>query len=263
MPMKEAMSRYLDLLLEPGSIRAIATWPKFSITSFKMVSALARQGILPRTVIDVGANVGQFAIASAMIFSNVEVHSFEPVPEIICELKKNVRTLSNVTVYPFALGERQGSCGFNINAHSQSSSILRLGKSHLQAFPDEREDRTIEVPLTTLDAVFDKIDLMPPVLLKLDVQGYEAQTLIGGTHTLQRCKYVVAEASFKPLYEGEIPFIELIAMMEREKFEFSRPVGWLTEPHTGEVLQLDALFQRTAPLDRRTPAVASRVEVLR
>ncbi len=74
MSVKAAILKYLDLLLEPGAVRAIATWPKFSITSFKLVSGLAQQGILPRTVIDVGANVGQFAIASAMIFANVEVH---------------------------------------------------------------------------------------------------------------------------------------------------------------------------------------------
>ena len=135
MSMRDAIRRYLDLLLEPGSIRAIASWPKFSVTSFKMVSGLARQGIHPKTVIDVGANKGQFAIASAMIFSNVETHSFEPVPETVTALKENVRTLPNVTVYPVALGERQGSCSFHVNSHSQSSSILSLGSRISTLFP--------------------------------------------------------------------------------------------------------------------------------
>lgn len=261
--MKNVIRRYLDLLLEPGSVRAIASWPKFSITSFKLVSGLARQGILPRTVIDVGANVGQFAIASAMIFSNVKIHSFEPVPEIVSKLRANIRTLGNVIVYPFALGERQCKCSFHVNSHSQSSSILALGKPHLEAFPEERESRMIEVQLTTLDAVFDEIELMPPVLLKLDVQGYEAQTLAGGTNTLKRCEYVVAEASFRPMYDGEIPFTGLVEMMARENFEFARPVGWLTEPRTGEVLQIDTLFQRAIAFDGRTVVADSTSEALK
>jgi FkbM family methyltransferase len=189
-----------------------------------------------------------------MIFSNVEIHSFEPVPETATTLRKNVQTLPNVKVYPVALGERQGSRTFHINSHSQSSSILSLSESHLGAFPAEREVRTIDVELTTLDAVFDKIDLIPPILLKIDVQGYEAQTLKGGSRTLKRCDYVVAETSFKPMYQGETPFIEILAIMERMNFQFVRPVGWLTEPRTGEVLQLDALFRRMMVSEGQTLA---------
>jgi FkbM family methyltransferase len=241
------MFRHIELLLKPGAIRALATWPIFSATSFRMVSALARQGILPKTVIDVGANRGQFAIATAMLFPKVEIHAFEPVPEAALDLRRNVQKFPNVKVYELALGERQGHSIFHVNSHSQSSSILELGQAHLVAFPDEREDRTIDVELTTLDAIFDQIDLTPPTLLKLDVQGYEAHIIEGGSQTLGRCDYVVSEASFKAMYQGEIPFIQLLAMMERRNFQFLRPVGWLAEPRTGEVLQLDALFRRVVP----------------
>jgi FkbM family methyltransferase len=261
MPLSDRIVSYLELLLDPAALKAIATWPKFSVTSFKMVSALKRQGILPRTVIDVGANVGQFAIAAAMIFPGVEVHSFEPVPESVAALKENVRSFPNIKAYPLALGERQGSCTFHVNAHSQSSSILSLDRSHLEAFPDAREARAIEVELGTLDRVFDTVDLVPPVLLKLDVQGYEAQTLAGGPHTLKRCEYVVAEVSLKPMYQGESLFPQILAQMERSAFEFMRPVGWLTDPRSGEVLQLDALFHRAITSGQRAPDAYSRTAV--
>jgi FkbM family methyltransferase len=262
MPISDTILKYVNLLLDPGAIWAIATWPRFSITSFKMISALARQGIVPRTVIDVGANIGQFAIAAAMIFPEAQIHSFEPVPETASALKKNVRTLPNVKVYPLALGERQGHCTFHVNSHSHSSSILALGESHRAVFPDEREVRTIDVELTTLDAVFEKVDLKPPVLLKLDVQGYEAKTFAGGPRTLKRCDYVVAETSFKPMYQGEIPFIEILAMIQRSNFEFLRPIGWLTDPHIGEVLQMDALFQRKNPSEGQTTLAANSAKIL-
>jgi FkbM family methyltransferase len=242
--LKDKVASLLGLVLDPGAIRAIATWPKFSATSFKMISALARQGIAPGTVIDVGANVGQFAIASAMIWPDVKVHSFEPVPETVSILKENVRKLPNIKVYPMALGERQGECSFHVNSYSHSSSILSLAQPHRAAFPEAQETRTMLVELTTLDKVFADLELTPPVLLKLDVQGYEVETLNGGQRTLQRCEYVILEASFKPMYEGEVAFTGVLATMERLNYEFLRPVGWLSDPSTGEVLQVDALFRR-------------------
>ena len=84
-----------------------------------------------------------------MTFPGVEIHSFEPVPETVCALRKNVKNVPNVKVYPLALGEKQGHTAFHINSHSQSSSVLALDKSHLDAFPGQREARTIDVGLDT------------------------------------------------------------------------------------------------------------------
>jgi hypothetical protein len=95
------------------------------------------------------------------------------------------------------------------------------------------------------DKVFNAITLEPPVLLKLDVQGYESTTLRGGRDTLKRVDYVILEASFKPMYEGEMLFMDIVRLMEEYGFQFLRPVGWLSEPKTGEILQMDALFKRT------------------
>lgn len=236
----------LPLAENPRSVAALLTWPKFSVTSFDMVSRLAGQGVLPRTVLDVGANVGQFAVAAAKLFPEVRVHSFEPVPECFEKLRKNVSGLGKVTVYPYALGEGEGEVPFHVNTHSHSSSALPLAQGHRDAFPEAREAREIMVKVLTLDQVFANAEIRPPVLLKLDVQGYETQVLRGGTQTLERVDYVVLEASFKPMYEGELLFTEVVRFMEERGFRFERPVGWFTAPESGEVLQMDALFVRSA-----------------
>lgn len=238
------LSAISQLLQHKGAVSAYLNWPKFSITSFNMISALRTQGIYPKTVIDVGANVGQFAVATAKIFSGVSVHSFEPNPECVSALQKNIASLPNVLVYPLALGEAEGEVSFHVNSHSHSSSILPLAKSHLMAFPDAREVNMIQVKLCTLDKVFADIELSSPVMLKLDVQGYEAQVLRGATETLKRIDYVVLEASFKPMYQGEILFMDIVKLMEGFEFSFLRPVGMLSDPQTNEIIQMDALFQR-------------------
>ena len=50
--------------------------------------------------------------------------------------------------------------------------------------------------------------------------------------------------SFKPMYEGELLFMDLARVIEEEGLRFARPVGWLSAPGTGEILQMDALFVR-------------------
>jgi len=229
----------------PSAWYAFAAWPKFSMTSYRMVSSLMRQRVAPKTIIDVGANVGQFAVACAKIFPGVAVHSFEPLPHCLKQLDRNVARLG-VRVYPVALGEHAGEVTIHVNSHSHSSSILSLGDRHRQAFPGAREIQTIRVPVSTLDRELESVSLENPVLLKLDVQGYEPQVLNGASETLKRVDYVLLEASFRPLYEGEKTFIEIARMMEDRGFEFLRPVAWLSDPHNGEVLQMDALFARAA-----------------
>lgn len=222
----------------------LLTWPKFSMTSFSMISALNKQGLRPATIIDVGANVGQFAIAAAKLLPGVQVHSFEPNPPSAAQLRHNVRNLKMIQVHELALGEQAGTVDFHVNAHSHSSSILPLANSHLDAFPEARESKVIQVPVSTLDVVFDGVNLPGPVLLKLDVQGYELPVLLGGKKLLERVELVLLEASFKPLYQGEPLFMDIVAQMRELGFEFLRPVGFLQSPQTGEFLQMDALFQR-------------------
>lgn len=238
------MMRILRFLHDVGAIKALISWPKFSLTSYVMLSSLVKQGILPRTVIDVGANVGQFAVAAIKLFPDVQVHSFEPQPDCVARLREHVTKLSNVTVYAFALGEREDEVTFHINSHNHSSSILPLAAAHRASFPDAREVGEISVKVTTLDKVFDHVELASPVMLKLDIQGYEAMALRGATQTLKRVDYVVLEASFKPMYEGEPTFVEMVKLMEKFGFALLRPIGWLADPNSGEILQMDLIFSR-------------------
>lgn len=188
--------------------------------------------------------MGQFAVASAKLFPDVRVHSFEPVPDCAAELRKTVAGLETVTVYPLALGEEAGEARLRVNAYTHASSFLPVTRTHRETFPEVRESGEVSVEVSTLDLVFAGVELRGPVLLKLDVQGFEADVIRGGPETLKRVDYVVLEASFRRMYEGEPLFTEIVRLMEDHGFGFKRPVGWLTAPGTGEVLQMDALFAR-------------------
>jgi len=234
----------LIIFLNPLMFFRMISWSVFSLTSFQMLNKLKDQNLSASTVIDVGANIGQFAVAASKLLDTPRIYAFEPFPQSAQAFSKNTQKLPNITLYPIGLGEQEGETEFHVNSHSHSSSILALADSHKQAFPQAQEAEIIKIKVSTLDTVFKDIELQSPVLLKLDVQGYEPFVLRGGQETLKRVDYVILEASFKPLYEGEMLFTEIIALMESYGFRFLRPVGWLEAPKTGEILQADTLFER-------------------
>jgi FkbM family methyltransferase len=209
-----------------------------------MVRRLQHQGISPRTIIDVGANVGQFAVACATIFPAARIYAFEPNPASAGSLEKNVSGFENVTVFTQALGNEQGEAIFHINSHSHSSSLLPLGAYHKEAFPQAKEVSHIRVPILRLDDLEDRLTFEAPVMLKLDVQGFEPQVLAGALKTMARTDYVLVESSFKPLYRGEVHFRELQELLFRHGFAFERPLDFLKHPKTNEILQMDALFSK-------------------
>ena len=160
------------------------------------------------------------------------------------KLQKNVQKLKNVSVYQLAVGDTDGETVCLINSHSQSSSLLPISKEHQIAFPEAREIGQVPTKISRLDTIFSTRKIRSPILLKIDVQGYEGHVLRGGEETLKQIQYVVAETSFKSLYQGEPIFMDLVRLMESFGFQFVRPVGWLSDPLTREVLQMDALFVR-------------------
>lgn len=240
--MSKALRSLVTLLTDPHAIAACLTWPRFSFASYSITTGLARQGVMPRTVIDVGANVGQFAIASAKTFPGAKVYSFEPAPDCVESLRSNTRALSGIEIFPVAVGDTSGTVELHVNRHAHSSSLLPLDARHRDAFPEAVETGSVAVPLRTIDEMLDGKDLPYPVLMKLDVQGYEPQALRGAVRTLARIDYLLIEVSFKPMYQGEMLFDQVAALAEQLGFRFLRPLDWLAHPGSGEILQMDALF---------------------
>ena len=241
--MLKLLKTLLIFLSSPQMIVTALTFKVFSVTSYKMLHSVKDEKIDPAVIIDVGANKGQFAVSAANIFPNCKVFSFEPDPEVYSKLVKNTASYDTVTCFQTALGNSEGEIEFNRNSYSLSSSILPMTDDHLRAFPKATEKETISVPLTTLDTIANELELTRPVLLKLDVQGYEKLVLEGACSSLESIDFIILEASFRTLYEGEMLFSECLLVMREYGFEVIRPIGYLTDPKTEQILQMDLLFR--------------------
>lgn len=238
-------ARILRLLREKKAIRSALTWPKFSIESFLVVSSLARRDVNPKSVIDAGANVGQFAVACWKILSPTIIHCFEPDPATVKRLQQNVSTLPGVQVHAIALGAIPGAIDFNVNRDSQVSSALELSGERLKAFPSDTVSKKIRVTVETLDRLSGELRLEKPILLKLDVQGYERQVLEGSSAILNDIEFVLVEMSFDQLYVGAPTFTELTDWLKQAGFVFVGPLTFHECPQTTDVIEMDALYRRT------------------
>jgi FkbM family methyltransferase len=245
------MIRLGQVLVQPGGLRSYIRWRPFSITSFTMLRAMKQQGLDFRTVIDGGANVGQFSRAVTEIYPHAKIIAFEALPDVAETLRRNLSDRPLVRVIHSALGRSDGALEFFPNQYSLASSALPLHPNQRSSFPNVHQLDPIRVPMVCLDTVLADELLTPPVLLKLDLQGYELEALKGASQTLARTTHVLLETAFKPIYEGEPLFEELSDFMRTASFRFERPIDFLADVR-GEIVQMDALFTRTEAGQQRS-----------
>ena len=140
-----------------------------------------------RTVIDVGANEGQFAATARRLFPSSRILSFEPIEACYEKLPRKPRRRPTLReAFQYALGDQAAVATFHQNKFSPSSSLLAMKEAHKQAFPFTAEEDLVQVPVRRLDDVVGSRALEEPILLKLDVQGSWARVLGGRARHLLR-----------------------------------------------------------------------------
>jgi len=200
----------------------------------------------PRTILDVGAAHGPFAVAATLAFPGVRVLAFEPLPEVFRVLQAAAARRPGVRAFPFALGGEDGTAPLHVSPNTGSSSIAPMLAAHEEAFPGTAVVREETVEVRRLDSVVreEGLELEPPVLMKIDVQGTEDRVLAGAEATLPRIDALIVEMSLRPLYEGQALEPELRARIEDAGFVRVGRFDEIVAPGSGEVVQVDGLFRR-------------------
>ena len=197
-----------------------------------------------RTVLDVGANTGQFALAAQLVFPRAAIHAFEPLPDCFARLQAQAARFPAIHAWNLALGEHAGTAAFERNEYTPSSSMLPLDAWHKEAFPRARAVRPLEVVVDRLDDVAGRLALADPLLLKIDVQGTEDRVLRGGERTVARASVILVETSFVPLYVGQTTHRDVCDLLQGWGFVYAGALDQLLDPRTGHVLSADSIFVR-------------------
>jgi FkbM family methyltransferase len=197
-----------------------------------------------QTVIDVGANVGQFAKEIRVPLPEAQIYSFEPIKECYEELTRAFQNDTAFKAFNVGLGEKEETLQITVSPYSPSSSLLKMAALHEDVFPRTKGGFKERVSMERLDTVGANLDLIPNILIKLDVQGFEDRVIRGGQQVIAKARVLIVETSFDTIYEGGPLFDSIYDQLRSLGFRYAGTLGGKSNPFTGSALFEDSIFVR-------------------
>jgi FkbM family methyltransferase len=170
-----------------GLLRSIALYrrPGRQRGLKRLYGTFVRPGDL---VFDVGAHVGDRTAAFAAL--GARVIALEPQPVVLAMLRRLVGNNPRVTIRAEAVGRQAGTAKLAVSRRNPTVSTLAEDwrthiVEHNPTFAEVRWQETVDVPVTTLDALIAEHGV--PAFCKIDVEGFEAEVLAGLSRPIPSC----------------------------------------------------------------------------
>jgi FkbM family methyltransferase len=205
-------------------------------------------GQLPiRTIIDAGANRGQFAREAHAAFPRARLVCFEPQPQAFEALQRlAAEHPERISAINVALGETQGMVKMQVHLDWDFSSSLltTTGLAH-ELYPQQVRQTTIDVPVTTLDAFCASAPtaLEPDILVKIDAQGYDDRVIRGGRAVFAKARACIVEINLDNLYQDQATFKGIFLLLDELGYRYAGNLDQ-TYGSDGHVIFIDAVFVR-------------------
>lgn len=156
------------------------------------------------TIVDVGGNIGNHSIFFATQVENSVIYTFEPIPEIYAILRKNIEInnlLNKVKLYNYACGANEG------NASIYHADVQNIGATSII------KDSSGTLKIIKLDDILNNKEID---FIKIDVEGFEYDVLIGAQNILKNYSPIVWIEIFP---ENYIKITKLLNKLSYKKFE--------------------------------------------
>ena len=215
---------------------------QFNVAQYKLRAVKAR-GLDITSAVDGGAASGSWCRELRTTWPGARLLAVEPRDDVQAELERNRAELGNMDVARDLLGETAGERTFYLHAEQSSVNKDFAGAG-----------ASVQLPMTTLDALVERLRFPGPDLIKLDLQGEELPALRGATRCLSRAKAVLLEVSFIDFQPGMPLIADVFAFMKQQGFVPYDVLALWHRPLDGAMAQGDVLFVREdSPLraDRR------------
>ena len=198
-----------------------------------------------QTIVDIGANKGQFAMKISEFFPKAKLYCFEPLPEPFEALSAwSESRKGRVELFNLAIGDKNKEVEIYLHQnHSPSSSLLKSTDLLEDLFPFTKIQNRICVKQTTLDDIFYEkgLKLSHEVLIKVDVQGYEDRVIAGGSKLFANASACIMEVGIDPLYKNQAVFRDLVTMLDKLGYHYAGNLDQ-TYGNDGHCIFLDAVF---------------------
>lgn len=192
---------------------------------------------------DIGSNKGQFALVTRNLKPDIHLYCFEPQLVAFKTLNRIFANQHGFISFNKGLGSVECRRKILTAKSDDSSSYLQPSEKQILLSQSSSITSTQETEITVLDRFTHFIDPKDSVFIKIDVQGFEYEVLVGGHNFLNHVQYVYCECSFIELYLGQKLFSDIHFLLSQYGF-IVKDILNKTYNSEGELAQADILFQK-------------------
>ena len=190
-------------------------------------------------IVDVGANRTNWSRMAKKVFPSASFCLLEPQKEMKDSLDRFCQEYNDSFYYLAGAGAKKGRLILTIWDDLAGSSFLPKPDDTLK---DTGKQRDIEI--ITIDDLISSSEIMPPELMKLDIQGFELEALKGAETTFGYTEVYILEVSLFSFRNvpGQPIFSEVINFMLERDYVVYDFAGFLRRPLDGALGQCDICF---------------------
>ncbi len=244
----------VDLLVDDERLHRQLSMGQKRVGEFFLSQEVARllRATEANVVLDVGANIGQYATGLREIGYRGRIASFEPVAEPFARLEHAAAGDDAWSVHPYALGAEDGTAEIN-QVPGTMSSMLTASEFGKQ-WSDKLQQQTTEtIQIRRLESVIDDVTAgLDDVraYLKMDTQGFDLQVFEGAGPALDRVVAMQSEVSCVPIYDGMPRLPEQWKIYEAAGFEAVGVYPVTRDAPTLRAIEFDLVMVRAAEVRR-------------
>lgn len=215
-----------------------------SLRQLSILSDLKQEGRFDGVThfLDAGAHHGEYAESCLSVIPGLQGLCFEPTPETFSRLESRFRGRHAVRCLQVALGAKEGTATLMRSPIDQANSLLPMDTAHVEAWEGSASQPSVQVKVRPLDDLLVENGVKGCFLLKVDVQGYEKELLLGAENTLKQTRLLQLEMSFVNLYDKGATFEDVWSHVHSKGFRLLRMGEFINSPKDGLPLQGDLLF---------------------
>ncbi|MGO9545637.1 MAG: FkbM family methyltransferase [Rhodomicrobium sp.] len=206
-----------------------------------LVDFLQHRGV--STVIDAGANEGQFGLWLRRRTYAGRIISFEPLSKPFKILQAHAAKDTNWQVHQLALGAEPGHAAINVSDYSLFSSLKEITSAATKFDPRAAAVSREQITVCRLDDLC--LEDIAGSFLKIDTQGFEKDILAGAAKSLSSFCGIQLELPVVHFYKDSWRIGEAMEFMRDKGFVLSQiqPVNFSNQDPVS-LVEVDALFRR-------------------
>ncbi len=155
----------------------------------------------PQLCIDIGANVGSYTL-DLIRYTDADIISFEPIPEVFDELKDKFIFQPRVIVENVGVG----ACNDNLTIHYNPNMLAHASfAAEVKKVSYVTNKEKMVVPIVSLDSYCETNNITSIDFIKIDTEGYESEVFDGAKRVFNEImpKFIQIEFNWHHLFRNK------------------------------------------------------------